>query len=221
MFIHPSPSCPHCISVFLCTDCILWESFVRKRIVWLCWYLFSLRVYLCILTWLSVYCLADASLCPHRAALRSRPVLAVHWTDFALCHHFYSLFLDGGQRCQGVTFKRLFSLCGIWVNKGGLKFSALCVCAHNSYIYIYLFMKSHVMMFYVPPPLVCLFVFIHPPSPYFVCGCGDNQLLLPGTGCFTSDRRPKKDWRRQNSWDLQGKPSLTLITPTSPEFKFI
>lgn len=95
-----------------------------------------LRVYLCILTWLSVYCLADASLCPHRAALRSRPVLAVHWTDFALCHHFYSLFLDGGQRCQGVTFKRLSSLCGIWVNKGGLNFAAPCVCVHNSYIYI-------------------------------------------------------------------------------------
>lgn len=25
-----------------------------------------------------------------------------------------------GQRCQGVTFKRLISLCGIWVNKGGI-----------------------------------------------------------------------------------------------------
>lgn len=45
-----------------------------------------------------------------------------HWADRALSRRFCPLFLDAGQRCQGVTFKRLIGLWGIWVNKGGITY---------------------------------------------------------------------------------------------------
>ena len=63
---------------------------------------------------------------PYRAAL---DVFTAHWENIVLSCQFYPLFLDAGQWCQGVTFKRLISLCGIWVNKGGITFH-LC----NAYI---------------------------------------------------------------------------------------
>lgn len=69
----------------------------------------------------------------------------------------------------------------------------VCVCTIHIYISVHEKSCDDVLCTTTVGLFVCLFVFIHPPSPYFVCGCGDNQLLLPGTGCFTSHRRPKKD----------------------------